>query len=242
MEVIAHRGASHYAPDNSRAALQLAWQLGADRVEMDVRVSADGVPFLCHEAQLPFPPANPRPVNQLRWTQLKKLPLPHGEPPLTLGEALELLRGKVPVYVDVKDPAAMDPVAGTLRGFEEAIVGCRYPDALLRFSSSCSHLPTSLQLKEPDPTAITTARGCGAKFVHLCWERLPNPWEAIGPREVDRLRAAGFEVILWQEDRAWVLRRLARLDVFGVCTNAPDRARKALGLEPPTLVSEAGDA
>ena len=232
MEIIAHRGASAYAPENSRAALELAWRLGADRVEMDVRISADGVPFLFHEPRLHFPPTQRQPVKRLPWPQLRQLRLPNGEPILTLQEAVDLLEGKVPIYVDVKDPAAMDAVAGTLRGVEEIIVGCKDPSALATFSRGCPDLPTSLQVTAPDLSIADTAQGCGARFVHLCWENLPRPWDQLTPEQVEGFREAGLEVILWQEDRPWALRRIAKLGVFGVCTNAPDRARQALGLPP----------
>ena len=42
MEIIAHRGASYDAPENTLAAVNLAWQQGADAVEVDVHLSRDG--------------------------------------------------------------------------------------------------------------------------------------------------------------------------------------------------------
>ena len=179
MEVIAHRGASAYAPENSRAALELAWRLGADRVEMDVRLSADGIPFLFHEPRLDFLPTLRQPVKRLPWSQLRQFRLPNGEPLLTLREAVDLLQGKVPIYVDVKDPAAMGAVAGTLRGVEEIIVGCKDPSALAAFSRGCPDLPTSLQVTAPDLSITDTAQGCGARFVHpVSYTHLTLPTKA----------------------------------------------------------------
>ncbi|NIS33749.1 MAG: glycerophosphodiester phosphodiesterase, partial [Actinobacteria bacterium] len=51
--VIAHRGASAYAPDNSAEAIELARLQGADGVEVDVRVTSDGELVLSHDARHP---------------------------------------------------------------------------------------------------------------------------------------------------------------------------------------------
>jgi glycerophosphoryl diester phosphodiesterase len=52
LKVIAHRGASGDAPENTLAAIKLAWELNADGVEIDLRLSADNCPILFHDADL----------------------------------------------------------------------------------------------------------------------------------------------------------------------------------------------
>lgn len=50
MEMIGHRGASHDAPENTLAAIRLAWEQGADAVEVDVHLSRDGQIVVVHDA------------------------------------------------------------------------------------------------------------------------------------------------------------------------------------------------
>jgi len=52
MEVIAHRGASLRAPENTLRAFELAIEEGADRIELDLQRSADGQIFVCHDVSL----------------------------------------------------------------------------------------------------------------------------------------------------------------------------------------------
>jgi glycerophosphoryl diester phosphodiesterase len=52
VEIVAHRGASAEAPENTLASVQLAWQLGADAVEIDVQLSRDGRLAVIHDANL----------------------------------------------------------------------------------------------------------------------------------------------------------------------------------------------
>src|SRR4051794_314397 len=50
--IIAHRGASAWAPENTLAAFEMAMESGADGIELDVRLSRDGVPVVIHDATL----------------------------------------------------------------------------------------------------------------------------------------------------------------------------------------------
>lgn len=52
MKIIAHRGASSYAPENTLAAFQKALDFGADGIELDVRLSKDDIPVICHDASI----------------------------------------------------------------------------------------------------------------------------------------------------------------------------------------------
>ncbi|NBC02187.1 MAG: hypothetical protein GVY20_00630, partial [Bacteroidetes bacterium] len=49
--VIAHRGASKYAPENTMAAFKLAHKMKADMIELDVQLSKDGMPVVFHDAK-----------------------------------------------------------------------------------------------------------------------------------------------------------------------------------------------
>ncbi len=51
-EIVAHRGDAEHFPENSIPALEAAWRHGLARVEFDVQLSADGVPFVIHDARL----------------------------------------------------------------------------------------------------------------------------------------------------------------------------------------------
>ena len=50
--VIAHRGASMYAPENTLAAFELAIEMGADAIELDTMLTADGIPIVIHDHSL----------------------------------------------------------------------------------------------------------------------------------------------------------------------------------------------
>jgi len=93
---IAHRGASGYAPENTRAAFDLAIAMGADAIETDVRLTADGHPVLFHDAVVDRVSDGRGPVDDHTLEELRRLDLGSwfgsdaaGERLLTLDEALD---------------------------------------------------------------------------------------------------------------------------------------------------------
>ena len=73
MLIIAHRGASAEAPENTLAAFRRAIELGANGVEFDVRLAADGVPVVIHDATLKRTASIDRRVADMTSTELARL-------------------------------------------------------------------------------------------------------------------------------------------------------------------------
>lgn len=229
MEIIAHRGASAYALENSRQALELAWRMGADRVELDVRAARDGTPLILHDATLNRTTTGSGVVSRFDWKELSKLRLKNGEPLLSLEEALDFLRGKAGVYLDVKDPRAVTAIAAEVRKFGDVIVGSTNPSVLRRVKAKVPEAPTSLLVSALN-NPVGKAVSAGANYIHLCWEHIADPVVLVSTMVLREAKAAGVEVILWHEERPEELTKIAQLkDVFGVCTNTPDLARQILG-------------
>ena len=99
IEVIAHRGAMMLAPENTLASQRLAYELGADTVECDIRISSDGVPVIMHDPTLDRTTSGTGPVGSRTLQELKQLdagfrfgPQFAGERIPTLAEMLEVAK------------------------------------------------------------------------------------------------------------------------------------------------------
>jgi glycerophosphoryl diester phosphodiesterase len=109
-EIIAHRGYSARAPENTLAAVEAALRAGADAVEWDVHVAACGTPVLMHDASLGRTTNGVGPVRRRTLAQLQALdagswfgPDFAGERIPSLAQALDRVKGRVGrVYVEVK--------------------------------------------------------------------------------------------------------------------------------------------
>src|SRR3712207_255467 len=99
--IIAHRGASAYAPEHTFAAYDLALDQGADVLELDVRSTADGELVVVHDATLRRTCGDPRRVDSLGRRDLAAL----GElRPLTLDAVLDRYGAQTRFLLDLKDP------------------------------------------------------------------------------------------------------------------------------------------
>ncbi len=109
VDVIAHRGASAYAPENTRAAFELAIDMGADWFELDCHLSGDGEIVVIHDPTVDRTTDGSGAVAGMTLGELQALDAGswfgdefEGERIPTLGEALDLARGRIGVYVELK--------------------------------------------------------------------------------------------------------------------------------------------
>ncbi|MGQ9523321.1 MAG: glycerophosphodiester phosphodiesterase [Armatimonadota bacterium] len=232
--IIAHRGYSAAAPENTLAALRLAAAVRADLVEVDVRLTKDGVPVLLHDASLdrttngsgPLAGVTASAVKQLdagSWfgSQFAKEPVP------TLCEALKLAAEDRPLLLEIKETEASVPSAEVVRSagaVDRVVVQSFLPDAVLAFRTTLPQVPAGFLVtpgKEDDPTSsqwvakvCALASECGAAFAAV-------HYRAITPRLVEYLFRRGLSVWAWTVDDPADMKRLADWGVAGLITNNP---------------------
>jgi glycerophosphoryl diester phosphodiesterase len=110
VDIIAHRGASAYAPENTLAAFELAAAMEAHWFELDCTMSKDGEIVVIHDDDLERTAGMRGAVRDLTLAQIKEADAGTwfdvkfaGEPAPTLGEALDLAKGRIGVYIEIKD-------------------------------------------------------------------------------------------------------------------------------------------
>ena len=103
--VVAHRGASSTHPENTLSAFERAIELGAPAVELDVRLTADGIPVVVHDADVSRTTDGRGFVHELTRDELRALKVgpERREHVPSLREALEVLSGRAGVAVEIKN-------------------------------------------------------------------------------------------------------------------------------------------
>jgi len=117
--IIAHRGASAYAPENTLAAFQLAQEMNRPEVELDTQLTVDGQVALCHDLTLERYGHGDRIVEEMRWPDLAQLDMgswfsPHlfgGERMITLDQLFEHFGDRLVYHVELKGRASGLPAA-----------------------------------------------------------------------------------------------------------------------------------
>src|SRR4026207_991283 len=219
--VIAHRAASGYEYENSRAAFRRAILLDADGVELDVHATRDGGIVVHHDPEIP----GVGPIAELSLAEARQLRIPNGEPLPLLPEILELV-GERDVWVEVKGlPAACDP--GFLAILDRGPAPQRY--AIHSFDHRIVHrlgearpdlrrgILLSAYLRDP----VGVMQSVGATTL---WQE----WQQVDQELVTRVHEAGCTVVAWTVNDIGDLDRMVRLGVDGLCGNYPDRIRVAI--------------
>jgi glycerophosphoryl diester phosphodiesterase len=219
--VIAHRGASGYEYENSRAAFRRAVMLDADGVELDVHATRDGVIVVHHDAEIP----GFGPIGLLSWPEARQVRIRNGEPLPLLSEVLDLV-GDREVYVEVKSlPEVHDeaflavldhgpvPARYSIHSFDHRIVR--------RLGTGRPALRRGILLSAYLDDPVAAMRGVGATTL---WQE----WQQVDQELVNRVHDAGCSIIAWTVNEIGDLERMARLGVDGLCGNYPDRIRVAI--------------
>jgi len=122
VEIIAHRGASHDAPENTLAAVNLAWKRNADAVEIDVYLSRDKKIVVIHDQDTGRTTGHRGLVREQTWAQLRKLdagawkaPQWKGEPIPSLEQVLKTIPKSKRLFIEIKcGPEIVPPLAELL--------------------------------------------------------------------------------------------------------------------------------
>lgn len=232
MLVIAHRGASAGAPENTLAAFAAA--LGAaDGIEADVRLTADGHLVLMHDDDVSRTTGGDGRISTMTLGEVRALRVGGAEPVPTLDELLQLAGGKTRLVLELKvwfdadgfrsaAPVAIE-VAGRIRGLHDVMVSSFDPTALDVIRGELPEVPTGLCcLPAVDPAHILEVAIAGGH--HEC----SIAKEFVTPELVARGHAAGKQMASFTVNGAdWVL-RMRDLGVDAIYADDPEAARAVL--------------
>src|SRR5687767_9277501 len=125
--IVGHRGAAGERLENTLASLALAAEQGADLVEIDVQLTADGRLAVFHDHPLDRLAGRAGAIETLAWSELRAVPLGGGERIPELPEVLARLRPGLPVNIELKrflaDPQRLvDAICDALAGAPRAVL------------------------------------------------------------------------------------------------------------------------
>ena len=234
--MIAHRGASHEAPENTIAAFERALDDGADGLALEVHLSKDEHPVVIHDASLERTSDGRGPVRERTVRELKRLDAGgwrgrahRGQRIQTLHEVLERFRDRTRFWIELRDGADLSP------GLEERVVGLVETYDVVDQSVLLSF----------DPAALARLLGFNRDLrLGALVDRAPLAPEAVAPGvaraicpSIDlltedvagRIRRAGLECYVWTVNEPALVDRLVEWRVSGMITDRPDVVGRRLG-------------
>ncbi len=252
---IAHRGAGLLAPENTLAAFRLGAAHGWRAFECDVKLSADGVPFLLHDATLERTTSGQGRAGDLPWAALSRLDAGAwhsrayaGEPPPTLAALAAWVRANgLLLNIEIKPTPGTEldtgrAVAAAAAGLWQGaavppLLSSFQPMALLGALESAPALPRALLLDSVWEGALAVARALG------CVAVVTNH-RIMDAALLGTLRGAGLRALCYTVNEPADAKRLLALGIDGLISDAVDRFAPALdaGAAPAGVAGAAGEA
>ncbi|MCP9986260.1 glycerophosphodiester phosphodiesterase [Streptomyces sudanensis] len=219
---VGHRGDPYRVRENTVASLRSALARGADAVEVDVRLTRDGVPVLLHDDTLRRLWRVDRPLAALSLAEVRELTGPQGVP--TLREALAATAPhRVMLDLPGATEASVRAVVGTVRecGARDRVYYCSGASAMLLVRAADPAAEIALTW-----TTLAPARPVLLDAVSPRW--LNYRFGLVGRALVDRVHGDGLLVSAWTADTRRTMRGLVAAGVDSITTNRVDALASVL--------------
>jgi glycerophosphoryl diester phosphodiesterase len=246
--IVAHRGASATYPENTLEAFEAAIGAGADAIEFDVRLTADGAPVVMHDATVDRTTDGRGPVRAMSLAEIGALRVQASDGSThvpTLHETLELVSGRIGIDVEIKNIPGEPDFDGQGQPVVEAVLEALTAVGFTGPAMVTSFNPWSVAWgREREPQLITgllTDPGVEAPVALAFAREQGHPWvlpfsgmvTAAGPSWPADVHALGMSLGTWVVDDTAAALALMRSGVDAVATNDPGplvvARREALG-------------
>ena len=245
-EIIAHRGASHDAPENTLSAVRLAWEHNADAVEIDVYLSKDNKIVVMHDATTKRIGGVDRKIVEQTLEELRALDVGSwkdakfaGEKIPTLDEVIATIPAGKRLVIEIKcgpeivpflkatlDASGRKPEQFLIIAFSQSTLEAAkkaLPPIQAYWLSNLSLNAETGREQPPIEDLIETAKKIGADGLNLGSK---GPWTA---ELVQRVKAAGLKCYVWTVNNADDARRLRDMGIDGITTDRAGWLREQLG-------------
>jgi glycerophosphoryl diester phosphodiesterase len=246
--IYGHRGASAYFPENSLAAFALAFEQGADGIECDAHVTADGQIVLIHDDTVDATTDGHGEVRWMSLAQIRQLTLrarngaaQQGEVIPTLVELVEhfgnnghLLNVEIKPYPTLQIVQAVGDFLAEHPARERVLLSSFDHTALRYLRDNHPHLRRALLLPSSEIEGILARLTACRRWIHIAkligCEAIHPHWRLATRSMIRHAHKHDLRVHAWTVDDSKIAASLVSNGIDGIITNDPARLRDELGL------------
>ena len=221
--IIAHRGASAYAHENTLEAFRIAMEMNADMIEFDVRRTGDNVLIIMHDGEL-----NGRPVSEQTYDEVHAYGVESSFIVPTLAETLEYTAGKISLDIELKEEGYEKEVADlALKHFDigDFVITSSLDGAVRKIRDEYPQIRTGLVLGWSFSPSVLTDLLPGKRVRDSSVDILAVDGRLIRLGFMALNRRLGKPVYVWTINDRKDMWKLFRTDgVEGIFTDRPDVA------------------
>ena len=223
--VVAHRGASSLAPENTLASVRKAIELGADYCEIDVQLTKDGEVVLLHDSYLKRTAGIAGTLSEYTLDELRQFevgswfgPNFDGEPIPTLTQVIRTVKGKMLLNIEIK-------VSREETDIVSKVVDIIHSEGITKKCIVTSFGRSEVEkVKELDPlikTGFIFSQKYPPDVFEGNWEALSCNYRVVDADFVAKARENKKKIYVWTVDEKEEMKRLMELQVDGIITNRP---------------------
>lgn len=221
---IGHRGAKGHTAENTLASFTKALQLGVDAVELDVHLSVDGQIVVIHDETVNRMTHREGTVNQMQWSELKKLRIEGEHTIPLLAEVFDLIDRQIFINVELKGEHTVQPVVALIRDY---IQNKHWDYRHFLVSSFDWNALQEVHRRDPEIalgvltlTDIELATG----FAEFVQARSIHPYFHLLTHEnTTMMQQKGFEVFPWTVNELEDVQKIKAFHVNGIISDFPER-------------------
>jgi glycerophosphoryl diester phosphodiesterase len=233
--IIAHRGATAYAPENSYEAVEKAIELDLDAIEVDLRLTGDGHIVCFHDDNIMRITGLNRKISNITAKELRRIRLffegtsdnrfPQGRV-LFLDDLLDLTKERILVNIELKGSnwtteVLENKVLGAIqkRGMEKQIlISSFFYNPLRRLQKMTAAVKTGLLIHPAHYRVRKTGRS--SKWLDL--HSIHPPYKIVTPERIAEWRDAGYAIYVWTVNEQNLYEKLTISGVDGIITDIPE--------------------
>jgi len=232
--IIAHRGSSFTAPENTVAAAKLAWEQNADAVELDIYLSTDNRIMVMHDSNTKRTTGQSYPISETNSEVLRTLDAGSWKKEQYMGEKIPFLEEMI-ATVPSNKKMVIEIKCGieVLPALQQVVTSCGKKNLLVFIAFSWETILAAKQLFPSNAcywlsssAAEVSAKMSEAAQKGLDGINLNN--KIIDQETVKKAKELGLEVLSWTIDDPEEAKRLIQLGVSGITTNRPDLIRQSI--------------
>ena len=226
--IIAHRGASAKAPENTLASVSLAWETGVDAVEIDIHLSHDSIPMVIHDPNTKRTTGVDLTVAQTISLELRMLDAGSwkstsfsGLKIPFLNEVLETVPLDKKLFIEIKSGPetvyAISDLISPPSAMKQIVIQSFDIDTIIKLKEILPSIPTLLLLETLpiNQDIITLVQKNG-------FDGLSVKHTLLSGEFAGRCKNTGLKLFVWTVDSQAEAKRVALLGVDGIITNKPD--------------------
>jgi len=226
--IIAHRGASGLAPENTLASVQEALKIGARMIEIDIHTTKDGEIVVMHDADVSRTTNGVGLISQMTLEEIRSLDAGSwfgakfsGEKVPTLDEVLRTVKGKADLCVEVKDANPRDVLRKLMRhNFIDHVI-------LFDFDHDRAYEAKKIQPNLRTLLLGTTHASLSKIDPSLC-DFVGSAYSKVDESLVKRVHDLGLQIFVYTVNEENQMKEAVELGVDALITNFPNRAFEVL--------------